>query len=92
MVKKLRDHPNEHLNELQSEVVALNRKVEPLLRRVEEAARNIQVASDPEMRGVATGPIGMLQRMGGRMINFYADDITELFLNDFLYETAMELS
>lgn len=33
----------------------------------------------------------MLSRMGGRLINFYADDLVELFLNDFLVETALEL-
>jgi hypothetical protein len=33
--------------------------MEPLLRRVEEAAKNIQIASDPELRK-QTGPIGML--------------------------------
>jgi hypothetical protein len=29
--------------------------------------------------------------MGGRLINFYADDLAELLLNDFLAETALEL-
>lgn len=29
--------------------------------------------------------------MGGRLISFYADDLTELLLNDFLIDTAMEL-
>lgn len=29
--------------------------------------------------------------MGGRMIAFYADDLAELMLNDFLAETAQEL-
>jgi len=33
----------------------------------------------------------MLSKMGGRMINFYADDISELLLDDFLLETAIEL-
>jgi hypothetical protein len=30
----------------------------------------------------------MLSKMGGRMIAFYADDLAELMLNDFLAETA----
>ena len=38
------------------------------------------------------GPLGMLSKMGGRLINFYADDLAELLLNDFLAETALELS
>ena len=29
--------------------------------------------------------------MGGRLINFYADDLAELLLQDFLAETALEL-
>jgi hypothetical protein len=37
------------------------------------------------------GPIGMLSKMGGRLITFYADDLAELMLNDFLIEVALEL-
>jgi hypothetical protein len=29
--------------------------------------------------------------MGGRLINLYADDISEMLLDDFLLETAVEL-
>ena len=67
----------------------LNRKVEPLLRRVEEAARNVRVANDTGP--LKKGPLGMLSKMGGRLISFYADDITELLLDDYLKETAVEL-
>ena len=67
----------------------LTRKVEPLLRRVEEAARNVRVASDTGP--LKKGPLGMLSKMGGRLISFYADDITELLLDDYLKETAVEL-
>lgn len=73
---------------MQNEVALLNHKVEPLLRRVEEAARRIEVARDPTL-AKAKGPIGMLSRMGGRLINFYADDLAEMLLNDFLAETAL---
>lgn len=31
VVRKLRDHPNEHLAEMQTEVAMLQRKMEPLL-------------------------------------------------------------
>jgi hypothetical protein len=65
--------------------------VEPLLKRVEEAARNIKIASDPSYNKNLPGPVGMLSKMGGRLINFYADDISEMLLNDFLLETALEL-
>ena len=43
-IRRLRDHPNEHINELQNEVALLSRKMDPLLKRVEEAARNVQIA------------------------------------------------
>ena len=33
----------------------------------------------------------MLSKMGGRLISFYADDLAELLLNDFLIDTAKEL-
>ena len=38
VVRKLRDHPNEHLADMQTEVALLQRKMEPLLQRVEQAA------------------------------------------------------
>jgi hypothetical protein len=37
------------------------------------------------------GPMGMLAKMGGRLINFYADDLAEMLLNDFLGETVLDL-
>ena len=68
----------------------MNRKVEPLLKRVEEAARNVRVAS--ENNGpTRKGPLSMLSKMGGRLISFYADDLSNLLLDDFLTETALEL-
>ena len=78
-IRRLREHPNEHLQTLQTEVALLNRKVEPLLKKVEEAARNVQIAKagqDPIRRG----PLGMLSKMGGRLISFYADDLAEMLL------------
>ena len=33
----------------------------------------------------------MLAKMGGRLISFYADDLAELMLEDFLSETAVDL-
>ena len=48
------------------------------------------MAGDPSMRRMP-GPIGMLSKMGGRLISFYADDLAELLLDDFLIETAEEL-
>jgi hypothetical protein len=33
----------------------------------------------------------MLSKMGGRLISFYADELADLMLNDFLGDTAIEL-
>jgi hypothetical protein len=41
--------------------------------------------------GARGGPIGMLSKMGGRLISFYADELADLMLNDFLGDTAIEL-
>lgn len=84
-MRRLTDHPNEHISQLHTEVELLSRKVEPLLKRVEEAAANVRVANS------RSGPLGMLSKMGARMINFYADDLAEMLLQDFLGETALEL-
>ena len=43
------------------------------------------------MDPVRKGPLGMLSKMGGRLISFYADDLAEMLLQDFLGETANEL-
>jgi len=64
----------------------LNRKVEPLLKRVEEAAKNVKLANDGGP--LKKGPLGMLSKMGGRLISFYADDLADMLLQDFLGETA----
>lgn len=90
-IRRLREHPNEHLQTLQTEVALLNRKVEPILKRVEEAARNVQIAKAAGNDTMRKGPLGMLSKMGGRLISFYADDLAEMLLQDFLGETAMEL-
>ena len=89
VVRKLRDNPNEQIHQMQTEVALLNRKVQPLLERVEQAAKNVKIANSTNP--MQKGPLGMLSKMGGRLINFYADDLAELLLNDFLAETALEL-
>ena len=80
----MRDHPNEHIADMQTEVALLQRKIEPLLKRVEEAAERVKHAQSQGK----SGPVSMLAKMGGRMINFYADDLAEMLLNDFLGETV----
>ena len=39
----------------------------------------------------AKGPVGMLAKMGGRLISYYSEDLTEMLLDDFLIDTAAEL-
>jgi hypothetical protein len=37
------------------------------------------------------GAMGMLSKMGGRLVAFYADDLAEMILEDYLTETVMDL-
>jgi hypothetical protein len=89
-LQKFRDHPNSSLHHIQTEVDLLSRKIEPLLQKVEMAAKNISYVGPKNLKN-SSGPVGMLSKMGGRLINFYADDLAELMLNDFLIDTAKEL-
>lgn len=88
--QSLRDNPNAELNEIQTEVTLLNRKVEPLLQRVEQAAKNVIYAKDSGFSKVR-GSLGMLSKMGGRLISFYADELASMMLEDFLKDTAVDL-
>ena len=38
------------------------------------------------------GPIGMLSKMGGRMMHYYSDDLTEMLLDDILADTVIEMN
>lgn len=58
------------------------------MKRVEEAAQRVKVVSKS---GHQRGPMSMLSKMGGRLISFYADDLTEMLLEDFLKETVVDL-
>lgn len=63
-----------------------------MLQKVEQAAKNIyQVSSTEGSLRNQRGPLGMLSKMGGRLISFYADDLADLLLDDYLIETAKEL-
>lgn len=58
---------------------------------MEQAAQNVHYASNDNAFRKAKGPVGMLAKMGGRLINFYSDELAELLLDDFLKDTAIEL-
>lgn len=69
----------------------LGRKLDPLLKRVEQAAQTVKLAGHHQSLSQAPGGIGMLARMGGRLVSFYADDLAELMFEDFLTETVKDL-
>lgn len=69
----------------------LNRKIEPLLRRVERATDTIKLDGHHKSLSQVPGGVSMLAKMGGRLISFYADDLAELLFEDFLEETVQDL-
>lgn len=72
----------------------LSSKLEPMLERVENAQKNIEMARATNLGSLSqtqTGGIGMLSKMGGRMMHFYSDDLAEMLLDDILVDTVQEL-
>lgn len=69
-----------------------------MLERVEQAQRNIELAKasyqygdEPGLLSQGHGPIATVSKMGGRMMYYYADDLTELLIDDILKDTVIEL-
>lgn len=93
VLSRLRDAPNQSLHTLQSDVAHLTTKLEPMLERVEQAQRNIELARATNLGSLSNldGPIGMLSKMGGRYIYYHADDLTDMLLEDILKDTVIEL-
>ena len=98
--------PNAHLAEMHATVTALQNKMEPLLQRVEQAQVNAMMArkthetlesfagTKPSLRGLLSqqeGKVGVMARMGGRLINFYSEDLTNMLLDDILVEVVRDL-
>jgi hypothetical protein len=73
-----------------TEVQMLSSKIDPILKRVEMAQDRINSLPSSKLSD-QPGPVGMLSKMGGRLIAFYADDLANLLLEDFLTETARDL-
>ena len=51
-------------------------------------------SKDLTLRGLLSqqeGKIGMMARMGGKLIHYYQEDLTELLLDDFLEEIVKDL-
>lgn len=87
----MRDNPNTKLHEMATEVQLLSRKIDPILRRVEHAQETIKRTGLHHRLSDQPGPVGMLSKMGGRLIAFYADDLADLLFEDFLTETVKSL-
>lgn len=90
VLNKMRDNPNQHLHQMATEVDLLSRKIDPILKRVEMAQDRIQNLPRSKLSD-QPGPVGMLSKMGGRLIAFYADDLATMLLEDFLTETVKDL-
>jgi hypothetical protein len=86
-------NPNQHLSSLHSQVESLSMKLEPMLEKVEQAQRNIDIARATHGGQLSSDPgkIGMLAKMGGRMMHYYADDLAEMLLEDMLGDVAIDL-
>ena len=78
VLDRLRNNPNSELHQLGQEVGMLSRKINPILKRVEQATENIKWAGHHKTLSNAPGGIGVLAKMGGRLVSFYADDLAEL--------------
>lgn len=52
--------------------------------------KTVSTAGNERLGGKGT-TTSMLARMGGRMISFYSDELTDLLLDEFLIDTAVEL-
>lgn len=69
----------------------LNRKIEPILKRVELASERVKQTKNHGALSSQPGPVGMLSKMAGRLITFYSDDLSALILEDILSETVADL-
>ena len=76
---------------MHNEVNMLNRKIEPILKRVELASERVKSMKGPGALSNQSGGVGMLAKMGGRLITFYADDLAQLLFEDILTETVTDL-
>ncbi len=87
----MRDNPNAELFQMHNEVSMLNRKIEPILKRVELASERVKQTKNHGTLSSQPGPVGMLSKMAGRLITFYSDDLASLIFEDILSETVTDL-
>ena len=91
ILERMRDNPNAELFQMHNEVSMLNRKIEPILKRVELASERVKQTQNHGKLSSQPGPVGMLSKMAGRLITFYADDLASLLFEDILTETVADL-
>ena len=91
ILERMRDNPNSELFKMHNEVALLNRKIEPILKRVELASDRVKSMKGHGSLSGQPGPVGMLSKMAGRLITFYADDLASLLFEDILSETVQDL-
>ena len=91
ILERMRDNPNSELFKMHNEVALLNRKIEPILKRVELASDRVKSMKGQGSLSGQPGPVGMLSKMAGRLITFYADDLANLLFEDILSETVQDL-
>lgn len=94
VLSKLRDAPNQNLISLESDIANLTDKLQPMLEKVEQAQRNIELARATHggtLSGSGNTAVSMLSKMGGRYIHYNADKLTEMLLDDILADTVFEL-
>lgn len=59
-----------------------------------ESFAEAQSKDHPSLRGLLSqqdGKIGVMARMGGKLINFYSEDLTNMLLDDILADVVFDL-
>jgi hypothetical protein len=81
---------------LTDEIQNISSKLGPMMDKVEKAQKNIEMARATHGGSLLSqqdmGPVGMLSKMGGRMMHYYSDDLTEMLLDDILHDTVLEMN
>lgn len=83
-----RDTPNYDLFKLQEEIDRVAHKMEPIIDKIDS---NLNQKSFKERLQDQANSIGLISKISGRFISFYADDLTEMLLDDFLGEVVTDM-
>jgi len=58
---------------------------------IERAKATYATGSEDGLLSLNRGHIGTISKMGGRMVYYYADDLTNMLVEDLLLDTVKEL-